>query len=185
MLKKKLELDKFGKIILHVGQITRVRELEKLIEISSSLEYKIIVIGASSIPADPTLKEEIIKSGIVVIDEFIDHLEWYYQVSDIFIFPGTTSSFYGAASAIEIPLSVLEAMACNIPIISGQFGGLPSFFNEDDYFIYANSGKEIIEAIKKIECLNKTIKNREKVLGYSWANLTIRLIELYENLSVS
>lgn len=177
-LKRKLKLDKYRKILLHVGQITKVRQVEKLIDIQNKSNYQVIIIAASSIEPDKLVMNKLVKAGIVVINHFVEHLEEYYKIADVFVFPGAISASSGAASAIEIPLSVLEAMASGLPVITAKFGGLPDIFLEDECFAFAQTTSEILSLLSKINMNCK--KNRQKVLKFSWDRLSEDLLRIYE-----
>ena len=50
---------------------------------------------------------------------YIPEVEDIYRLSDLYLFLAESDT-----AAIEVPLSVLEAMACNLPVICTPFGGL-------------------------------------------------------------
>jgi len=64
------------------------------------------------------------------MDRYIKKIEEIYQLSDCYIFPIT---FEGGG--ISILLSVLEAMACNLPVVTTKFGGLPAIFKGGDLYL--------------------------------------------------
>ena len=164
-----------GKIAIHVGQITAVRELDKLIPMTERRGWQLVVVAASTIPPDQRIVDLLEKSGCRVILEFVDKIEEYYQLADCFVFPGT-----GSNSAIEMPLSVLEAMACNLPIITGRFGGLPDFFGECDGFHFAENSENILSKLYQIEQLGAAqVGTRQMVERFSWDSLAQRLVKVY------
>ena len=55
-------------------------------------------------------------------------------MSDLYVFPVVNNT-----EAIDMPLSVLEAMSCSLPVISTRFGGLVDYFEEDTGFRYFNT----------------------------------------------
>ena len=57
--------------------------------------------------------------------EYITHLEEIYALSDCYVFPTTDRRY-----CVEMPLSVLEAMSCNLPMLTTRFGALPGVFEE-------------------------------------------------------
>ena len=99
-----------------------------------------------------------------IIDTYISNIEEIYQLSDVYFFPVTESE-----NCIDVPLSVLEAAACNLPILTTNYGELKSFIKEDG-FVFIDS----FEKSKLIKSFNETlskniIKNRETVLSYDWS----------------
>ena len=101
----------------------------------------------------------------------MENIEEIYQLSDCYFFPTTD-----AIEAIEFPLSVLEAMACNLPIITTPFGGLTDIFDESDDFLYFTNENQIPEKITQI----KTVipKNREKIEQLSWSKIAEKIVEI-------
>ena len=87
------------------------------------------------------------------------------------------------ADCIEMPLSVLEAMSCNLPVISTKFGALPRIFEEGDGLIFVDSEEDIIGAVKKVKNTDVNIETREKVLPYAWGNVVRWLEGIYEELN--
>lgn len=174
VLRKKHHLPAESYIVLHVGQISKVRELDKLLPVQATGEFQVIIVGATTIPADEQIANNLKKAGCIIKIDYIEQIEEFYQLADCFVFPGN-----GLSSAVEIPLSVLEAMACNLPIISGRFGGLPDIFCEHDDFIYANSVEQIVSKIKILKTQNPDISTRTQVMKFSWEVLARDLVDIY------
>jgi len=70
------------------------------------------------------------KYGFRIIDEYVPNIEEIYNLADCYVFPT-----FKRHNCIDMPLSVMEAMACNIPVISTKFGGLPKIFKEGNGLI--------------------------------------------------
>ena len=83
-----------------------------------------------------------------------------------------------------MPLSVLESMSCNLPVITTKFGALPKVFEEGDGLFFVENEREIFMVLEKIKNTNMKVKTREKVLPYSWENIGKRLEKIYSNLIV-
>lgn len=170
-----LPLEKF--IILHVGHLNSGRNLKALVPLQN--EYnQVIIVGSSTTQyvsyRDETLKEELENHGIIVMDKYLENIEEIYQLSDVYVFP----TVYDGGS-IGIPLSVLEARSCRLPIITTDFGGLKSIFGHDEEgFIYSNPDNFIVNINKikekvsliisddDLDRVNKSFfKSIEKILG--------------------
>ncbi|MBP0904542.1 glycosyltransferase family 4 protein [Mariniflexile gromovii] len=95
--------------------------------------------------------------------------------------------FINTTNFDNMPVSVVEAMALGLPVISTNVGGMPFLIENNNEGILVNpkSAKEFIAAIKKIrsspEITNQMILNaRKKVENYNWdivKNLWIRVLK--------
>ena len=159
-------------VILHVGHIRTGRNLNWLLEIKSRLtEIEVIVAGSTSTPQDKNLHKLLKQNGIKVIRDYLENINELYNVADYYLFPVLRSD-----AAIETPLSVLEAMACNIPIITTAFGSLPDLFKQDECFHFVNSIEEVVEILESprvVEC-----RNRDKIKAFTWKEVTKQLLEI-------
>lgn len=172
MLRKKYEIPQDKFIILHLGHINYGRNLSVLKSLQRDDNQAIIVSSTSTpedTPKDITLQKELESEGIVIFDKYIDSIEEVYQLSDCYAFPVTLEQ-----GCIGIPLSVLEAMACNLPVVTTKFGGLSSLFTERDGFMYATNEEEFVRKINIAKNMHN-IETSEMVKQYSWNELIEKL----------
>jgi len=134
---------------------------------------QVIIVSSTSTPEDcpkdVVLQKELEMKGIIVMDRYIKKIEEIYQLSDCYVFSVT---FEGGC--ISIPLSVLEAMACNLPVITTKFGELPGLFTERDGFMYATNEEEFVRKINIAKNMYN-IETTEMVKHYSWDKLIEKL----------
>lgn len=160
-------------IILHVGHITRGRNLSIFKEISHL--GKVVVIGSTTTAVENDLRNDLIDHGIRVFTDFIPNIQDFYSIADCYIFPTQSEN-----SCIETPLSVLEAMACNIPIITTKFGSLPRLFSDPpEGFFYFDRSDQLPFIINKIKNEKINIGTRKEVVNYSWNIITDELKNIY------
>jgi len=166
-LREKYEIPQDKFVILHVGHINYGRNLRTLIPLQRNNNQVIIVSSTSTpkdCPKDVVLQKELEMKGIIVMDRYIKKIEEIYQLSDCYVFPVT---FEGGC--ISVPLSVLEAMACNLPVVTTKFGGLPAIFKEGEGFIFINiNSQEEIKSKINIARITHALKTREMVEQYTW-----------------
>lgn len=107
-------------IALHLGHLRRNRGLDLLAEAKRSLgdRIEIVVQGSPTFPPDPGVVEELELAGVKVRREYEPDISRLYKFSDLYVFPVRPES----AGAIELPLGVLEAVACGTPVLSTDFG---------------------------------------------------------------
>jgi len=179
---KKLLRDQYGIdnnkfVVLHVGHITPQRGLKILCDIQKkfSRELQVIVAGALTIESDEQISKTLQDAGCIVWLKYFERIGELYQLSDCYIFPGMHET-----SAIEIPLTVLEAMACNLPVITDRFGGLPDLFQKGDGLYFVSNEGDLHKALQDLLQNTAHINTIEKVRELSWKNVVTRLVTIYE-----
>jgi glycosyltransferase involved in cell wall biosynthesis len=118
--------EKYGSpLILFVGKFRYYKGLKYLLEASKEVEAKFLLIGGGALHSEleryvveNSLQEKVCFLGEVNNDDLLS----YYQASDIFVLPSShRSEAFG--------ISLLEAMACQLPLISTELGTGTSFVN--------------------------------------------------------
>ncbi|MBT3207893.1 MAG: glycosyltransferase family 4 protein [Bacteroidetes bacterium] len=122
---------------------------------------------------DKALREHIILTGYVINTD----LPAIYSLCNIFLYPSLRESF-------GIPM--LEAMRCGVPVITSNTSSMPEVSGDGALFVDPYKPAEITEAIFKIQgdnefrdiLIEKGLKRSEK---FSWKNMAIDVLKLYEN----
>jgi glycosyltransferase involved in cell wall biosynthesis len=129
-----LGLDADRPMVLHVGHLAPSRGLDALAELARPGEWSVTMVASTSTPVDPEIKASLERAGVNIVRRYIPDIERYYQAADVYVFPVEQEQ-----GSVEIPLSVLEAMACDTPVVATRFGGLPELFEEGDGVAYADA----------------------------------------------
>jgi len=158
-LKTKYDFPRDAYILLHVGHVKESRNLEVLLRYRGWGPDVQPVVKAGAI--DPSWAHRLRMAGIIVIDEYIGEVHELYQASDCYLFPVNSST-----GAVEIPLSVIEACACNLPVLATRFGALPEAIHEGSGFCYYDRVSEIQEKIAGLR--ESRPETAAKVADYSW-----------------
>lgn len=156
-------------VVLHVGHIRTSRNIECFLEIQKIENMQVIIVGSTSTNTEGDLKNRLLKAGIRVIDETLPDISEVYKMSDIYLFPVVKNT-----AAIDMPLSVLEALACNLPIITTRFGALVEYFEEDDGFKYFDTAEELVKLVRNMD--NVEINNNKKVERFTWERFTDEIL---------
>jgi len=162
-------------VVLHVGHVRTTRNVQCLSQIQKIDGIQVVIVGSTSTPTDGYLKDRLMREGVRVIDEFIPDIAKMYKMSDIYVFP-----VFNKIASIIMPLSVLEAMACNLPIITTRFGALEDNFKEDVGFRYFDRPEELVKLVKGID--RAEIHNNKKIESFTWDKFTNELIGACEEL---
>lgn len=165
--------DKF--LVLHVGHIKKNRHLEVLEKISSDSGLQILVIASEYVEVDKEICNKLIKNGVIVRIGYFPNIEEIYNIADCYVFPVEENG------SITTPLSVLEAMACNLPVVTRKFSGLASLFSEEKGLFFADHDQEFIDKINLVK-KGITTNTREMVSVYSWELIAAQLMRMYDNL---
>jgi glycosyltransferase involved in cell wall biosynthesis len=106
-------------------------------------------------------------------------LPFYYNAADFFVLP--------SKSGEGLPLVALEAMACALPVIATDVGGISEVLMEKwGMLVPANQPERLAKAV--LEFANEDFSSRRKELRatmeekFSWDKNVERLVEIYEEL---
>ncbi len=148
-LRKKYNLPIDSLIISHMGHLNEGRNLRSLIQLQED-GFQVVIVGSSSTPNDAlgkdSLKNELIDSNIIVMDGYIDHIEEIYQLSDVYIFPVIKEN-----SSIGMPLSILEARACAIPVITTNYGSIKKYMGDDSNGLFYSTPDKFAESANRLK----------------------------------
>ena len=118
-LRQKYELSPDAFIVLHVGNTRTVRQLDVLPRLRQA-GCEVIVVSSTTIRGDGEMDDRLTQAGCRIWNHYIEAVEEVYALADCYVFP-----LAQGVGAIEHPLSVIEAMATNLPVITRRFGALP------------------------------------------------------------
>jgi glycosyltransferase involved in cell wall biosynthesis len=174
-IRKKYGFNESDFIVLHVGPIKRGRNQISLTQLK---DIKLLLIVSITNPSEEEAYREVLNTHAIVWKRYFPNVEEVYAMSDVYIWPAF-EKFHG----IEMPLSVLEAMSCNLPVITTKYGALNRVFEEKNGgLIFVNNKEQIPEAIMVIKNRGIKIHTREKVRLFSWKNIANEVGHIYEEL---
>jgi glycosyltransferase involved in cell wall biosynthesis len=155
-------------MVLHVGHLRRSRGLEPLAELAADGAANVVMVASTATEPEAGVEASLLDAGVVVKREFLPAIERWYQAADVYLFPVTDLQ-----GSIEIPLTVLEAMACGTPVATAPFGGLPSLLASSESLRFAPA-TQLAEAAREMIGVNG-LPNRTVVEGMNESAFVDRL----------
>lgn len=176
-LRRKLGLPLDKIIVLHVGHLKEDRNLIGLLNVQSHPNLQVIIVGSSTTKPSIRLIKRLEVAGCIIVSNYQPKIEVYYQAANLYIFPT-----FNHKAAVQIPLSVLEAMATNLPVITTAFGGLPDFFNSGLglTYIYPEHFNDLANII--ISQIESPAETRFLVQKFAWEVIAKNLLAIYVKL---
>ncbi|MEW6033659.1 MAG: glycosyltransferase family 4 protein [Chloroflexota bacterium] len=163
-------------VALHVGPVKKGRNLRWLTRLQTD-GCQVLVLGRPSQTPEEDLRQELLSAGCWVWPQYVEAVQEVYQLSDAYVFPTLNP-----LNCIETPLSVLEAMACNLPVITTRFGALPRLFSEAKGLSFVDSEEELSKGVAEARAGGCGADTRRVVSPYSWAEVVDRLEKIYGDL---
>jgi glycosyltransferase involved in cell wall biosynthesis len=164
-------------VVLHLASMRKQRNLDVFKTMQQREGYQVIVVARENESGGTQLSRDLQEAGCLVWRRHFPNIEDIYGIADCYVFPTIEPR-----ACIETPLSVLEAMACNLPVVTSRFGALPGLFLEGFGLFFAERAEQILDFTQAIKNERPRVDTRRQVLPYSWAGLAADLIGIYEGL---
>ncbi len=186
-MRRKLGIPSDAVVVLTVRRLVYKNGVDTLIEgadITVKKNPRIVFLVVGKGPDSESVKLRIHELGIdanfklagFVSDE---DLPIYYNVADIFVLP--------SKSGEGLPLVALEAMACALPVIATDVGGIREILMEEyGKLVPPNQPELLAKAV--LDFAKQDFSSRKNELRammeekYSWDKNVERLVEIYEEL---
>ncbi len=166
-LKRKYSLDPEKPVVLHVGHLEPDRNLLALKDLPGA-GIQVVVAGSLYMGVHHELISQLEALGYHLFKGYQANVAELYQLADCYVFtpkPG---------NSLSMPLSVLEAMACNLPVVTTRFAGLSEAFSEGEGLYFTEPEGSFLNKIQQA-LQTKDIATRDKVSTYSWTGIAQRL----------
>lgn len=172
-IRKKYGLPVNKKIVLHVGRLVEKKGFHRLYETRNN-DYLTVIVGGGKVPESMVAEEEKVLFLGTLPQEKLSEI---YQTSDVFVLPSDCEGF---------PLSIQEAMACGMPIITSNLPGFDKYLDKRFVKFINPTTEEIRNAISQVLSDKKT---RGAMIDYSlrtttakasWGENIARLLDIYK-----
>jgi len=168
-----IPVDKFT--VLHVGPIRANRNPEVLVSIQKKPDVQVVIAGSTTVRADEAVLQQLKDARCIVWIGYFPNIEELFRLADCYVFPVMTDD-----GAVQVPLTVLEAAACNLPVVTTPFGGLPDMVGEKEGLFYVRTLEEVLKAVE--DCKDCKAASRQWAVEFSWERIGERLVEIYRDL---
>jgi glycosyltransferase involved in cell wall biosynthesis len=174
-LRAQYGLDPRRPVVLHVGHLHSARNLPALYPLLAK-QIQVVVAGSLYMGTNHQFIDQLEQAGLRLIKGYQPCIEELYMLADCYVFPTQPGD------SITMPLSVLEAMACNLPVITTRFVGLVHAFAPGGGLIFIDKADDIPNALGPALAWSAQCGTREKVQSFSWRAVTDQLETYYEGI---
>jgi glycosyltransferase involved in cell wall biosynthesis len=192
LLRKKLNLPASAAIVLYTGRLVSYKGLPLLLNVWNEILREhdnalLVLVGAGGLDihnCEHELREYVRSSGMrqsVLFTGGVSNVSEYIQAADVFAFPTTNDAF---------PSSVIEAMACALPVVATPVGAIKEIISNGENGILVEQGNaaELFDALETVlsdpnlaarlgQSARQTVEER-----YSAAQVTKRYYSLFDRL---
>ena len=186
-MRRKLGISESAIVVLTVRRLVYKNGIDTLLEgakIAVKKNSRIVFLAVGKGPDSDSVKLRIAQLGIednFKLAGFVSDVDLpsYYNAADLFVLP--------SKSGEGLPLVALEAMACALPVIATDVGGIREVLKEDyGKLVPPNEPELLAEAV--LDFATQDFSQRKLELRammeekFSWDTNVERLIEIYEEL---
>jgi glycosyltransferase involved in cell wall biosynthesis len=184
-MRKKLGIPKDAKVVLTVRRLVYKNGVDTLIDaanIAVKKRQNLVFVIAGKGPDLVSIQGQIEQLGLennLKLTGFVDgkDLHLYYNVADMFVLP--------SKSGEGLPLVALEAMACGLPVIATNVGGINEIMVKGfGKLVPANNPEALADVIVEFADVYNEVGELRAVVEelYSWDKNVAQLVEIYEEL---
>jgi glycosyltransferase involved in cell wall biosynthesis len=186
-MRKKLGISQNAIVVLTVRRLVYKNGIDTLIDtarIAIKKNPRIVFLVVGKGPDLGNVKLQVAQLGIEAnfrLTGFVsdEDLPSFYNVADLFVLP--------SKSGEGLPLVALEGMACGLPVIATDVGGIREILREDYGKLVAPNQPELLaEAVLDFVTVDFSSRREELRImvekRFSWDANVKRLVEIYEEL---
>ena len=169
-LRAKYGLESNKPLVIHVGHCSAGRGLEDFLYVNDV--QKLVV--ASGMFESQEVVSALENDGVRIIRGYLENVEEIYQMADVYLFPTKSTEF-----VISIPLSVMEALSCGIPVIGYEsFRNLQEIKGKKDAINLVNDPSEISDLVKRL--LNNPSSKSLLSDSYTWDEVATQVMGILQ-----
>ncbi len=179
LLRRKWGLPLDRRILLHVGHLRAGRNLTALLPLAGRTGVTVVVVASRHRGAESErLRADLIRGGVILLEGYQPNVEELYRLADVYVFPTRSRE-----DAVAMPLSVLEALASDLPVVSLKFGALPERLGSAPGVHLVDSSEELVA--RALEVPQQGAATRHLAQPYAWSAIVDRLMTALADLAVT
>lgn len=153
-LRAKLDLPLTAKIVIYTGRLVSYKGLPLLLRVWQDIQthnrhVRLLIVGSGGLDihnCETELKTYVVDNGLQESVRFtgaVRNVHEYLQAADIFVFP-TESEAFG--------ISLIEAMACGLPVVSTSVGGVKDILvhEQNGLIVEADDFQQLCDALSRL-----------------------------------
>ncbi len=172
------------KVVLFSGKLTKYKGVEYLVKAAKKINGEVLILGDG---AERKKLTKIVKDQQIANVRFLGHIKdnteklvQLYARADVLVAPSVWDEPLG--------LVILEAMACETPVVVTKKGGIPLAVKEGKNGLFVKP-RRIIDLAEKVNCLLEDDERRKKMgkaareiahNKFSWEAIAAEFISIYE-----
>lgn len=172
-LKEKYGIPPEKTVVLHVGHLNEGRNVAQLMKLDEKYQVILVTSTLTKDEQDKDIKNKLLSClNIRLIDDYVPNIEEIYQLADVYFFPVTETG-----KCIDVPVSCLEAAACNKPVITTDFGEMKAFRDKCGFWFIDSFEEENLNRLvdEAVNCSNPD--SRTAVLEYDWSKAVNKILK--------
>ncbi|MEO7157776.1 MAG: glycosyltransferase, partial [Vicinamibacterales bacterium] len=183
-----LGIARHARVVVYVGQLVALKQVDCLISAWVALrdagrlheDDRLVIVGAG--PKEAVLRAQVGAAGIAALVRFTgvlpqQEVSGWISAADVLSLPSRSEG---------MPNVIVEALACGVPVVASNVGGIPELIAEgrNGFLVPSGNTSALAEAlIRALEHPFDRLAVRRSVEEFTWDRLARRNLELIDRIT--